>query len=89
MENEHNNQENTMKASKAFSRTKQSIALALSDLYLCRISTTTTDTIFNHLALIHACDLSPPLSRPYPLFLCLHSRLEGWRLARFGYMGSS
>jgi len=84
--NEHNNQENTIGASKAFPRTKQSIAFALSDLYLCRISTTTTDTIFN-LALIHACNLSPPLSpRPYPLFLCLRSRLEGWRLARFGYM---
>lgn len=53
-----------MKASKAFPRTKQSIAFALSDLYLCRISTTTTDTIFNYLALIHVCNLSPPLSPP-------------------------
>lgn len=79
-----------MGVSKAFPRTKQSIAFALSDLYLCRISTTTTETIFNHLALIHACNLSPPLShRPCQLFLCLRSRLEGWRLARFGYTGPS
>jgi len=75
IENEHNNQENTMGASKAFPRTKQSIAFALSDLYLCRIS---TNTIFNHLVLIHACNLSPSLSaRPYPLFLCLRSRTKG------------
>lgn len=33
-----------MGASKAFLRTKQSIAFALPDLYLCRISTTTTST---------------------------------------------
>lgn len=43
-EKEHNNQGNTIGASKAFLRTKQSIPFTLSDLYLCRISTITTTT---------------------------------------------
>lgn len=63
-----------MGTSKAFPRTKQSIAFALSDLYLCHISTTTTRHHFQ-----------PPRAHPcmQPLASAISSSLPAPSLSPF------